>query len=234
MNIFRAMAEENSMPKLGSSSQTLGVRQGIDIEVDSNGVVHPPAFVTGGKNGLSCSPEISLLPDFILPVKFGGTNRKTEVWQIGEQDLGPDLIVQQDAPDHISRPLQKYEIRRLRGCDRGNSPALDEDMKPKTVSMDLDAEIRDVLTRKPDHRALLEIMRRFKEAGGSQREAYETLQRIWEEHGFQDDEHDNPNLLRDELEYTMEVVWGFCSSGQMIWDSSLTNNYQPSNSQTLN
>jgi hypothetical protein len=42
------------------------------------------------------------LPDFILPVKLGGTNRKTEVWQISEQDLGPDLIAQQDAPDHIS------------------------------------------------------------------------------------------------------------------------------------
>lgn len=102
-------------------------------------------------------------------------------------------------------------------------------MKSKTFSMELDAEVRDVLARDPDHSVLLQIMRRFKEAGGSQREAYDTLQRIWEEHGFHSDEHDSPNVLRDELEYTMEVVWGFCSSGQMIWDSSLTNEYRPSN-----
>jgi hypothetical protein len=69
-------------------------------------------------------------------------------------------------------------------------------------------------------------MRRFKEAGGTQKEAYDTLQRIWEAYGFQDEEHDVPNLVRDELEFTMEVVWGFCSAGQRIWESSLANDYK--------
>jgi hypothetical protein len=96
-------------------------------------------------------------------------------------------------------------------------------MKSEMSSRDLDSEVRDALAREPDHKALMDIMRHFKEAGGSQREAYDTLQRIWEEHGFHDDEHASPNVLRDELEYTMEVVWGFCSSGQRIWDSSLNN-----------
>lgn len=100
--IYRAMLEVNGRPKLGNSASTLGVRLGTDIEADSNNLVHPPAYVPHGKNGLSCAPAISLLPRFILPVKWGGTNKKTEVWRIDEQDLGSDLVAKQDAPDHIS------------------------------------------------------------------------------------------------------------------------------------
>lgn len=96
------MREENGRPKLGHSASTLGIRKGIDIEVDPDDRVHPLAVVSRGKNGMSCSPAIRLLPQFILPAKWGGTNPKTEVWEIAEPDLDPDLVAIQDAPDHIS------------------------------------------------------------------------------------------------------------------------------------
>jgi hypothetical protein len=72
--------------------------------------------------------------------------------------------------------------------------------------------------------ALLDIVRQFKAGGGAQREAYETLQAIWLEFGFDSDEGDEANPLRDKLEYVMEVVWGFCSPGASIWDGTLSNN----------
>lgn len=72
--------------------------------------------------------------------------------------------------------------------------------------------------------ALLDAVRQFKTGGGTQREAYETLQAIWLEFGFDSDEGKELNPLRDNLEYVMEVVWGFCSPGASIWDGSLSNN----------
>ena len=64
----------------------------------------------------------------------------------------------------------------------------------------------------------------FKAGGGSQREAYETLQAIWLKLGFDTDEGEADNTLRNNLEYVMEVVWGFCSPGASIWDGSLSRN----------
>jgi hypothetical protein len=90
-------------------------------------------------------------------------------------------------------------------------------------AQDFEFEVRDALDRDADHKVLLDIVRCYKDRGGTQRETYDALQRIWLGFGFDEDEHDAPNRLRDELEYTMEVVWGFCSSEQRIWESSLTN-----------
>jgi hypothetical protein len=85
------------MPRLGASATTLGIRKGKDIVADQADRVHRPAFLPRGKNGLSCSCTIESLPDFTLPVEWGGSNPKTTVWLIEESDLGTELIAQNDA-----------------------------------------------------------------------------------------------------------------------------------------
>jgi hypothetical protein len=74
---------------------------------------------------------------------------------------------------------------------------------------------------------LLDVVRDYKSNGLSQREAYDELQELWLSYGFDDDDRDGVNPLRDNLEYAMEVVWGFCPSGQGIWDGSLSQQRQP-------
>jgi hypothetical protein len=96
------MIEDNGKPKLGATATTLGVRRGRDIEVDANDMVHPPAYLPHGKNGVSCAPTIAALPGFALPVKGGGTHTATEVWKLRKSNLGPDLLAKQDGPTHIS------------------------------------------------------------------------------------------------------------------------------------
>ena len=104
--IFRAMTEENGMPKLGVSATTLGVRALKDIVTDSSGLVHRPLFLPGSPNGLSCAPTIQSLPRFALPLAWGGINKATSVWAIEDHELGPDLIAAEDgypgARRHIS------------------------------------------------------------------------------------------------------------------------------------
>lgn len=95
--IYRAMVEENSMPKLGKSAITLAIRRAKDIAPDSADLVHRPTFQPGAKNGLSCSRTIESLPRFALPVQWGGSNKKTVVWTIDEVDLGALLAAQDDA-----------------------------------------------------------------------------------------------------------------------------------------
>lgn len=95
--IYRAMIEENGMPRLAASATALGIRRGKDIVADPADRVHRPAFHPGGKSGLSCSRTIASLPDFALPVEWGGLNPKTVVWQIEEKDLGTELLAQDDA-----------------------------------------------------------------------------------------------------------------------------------------
>lgn len=94
--IYRAMVEENGLPKLGLKAVTLGVRVGIDILPDSANLVHLPAFLPGDENGISCAPTINTLPIFALPVEWGGTNKKTVVWKIEEADLGTALVAVED------------------------------------------------------------------------------------------------------------------------------------------
>ncbi|HTU91991.1 MAG TPA: hypothetical protein VMF69_18050 [Gemmataceae bacterium] len=95
--IYRAMIEENGMPRLFASATALGIRKDKDIVADQADRVHRPAFQPRGKNGLSCSRTIESLPNFALPVEWGGLNPKTVVWQIDETDLGAELIAQDDA-----------------------------------------------------------------------------------------------------------------------------------------
>jgi hypothetical protein len=95
--IYRAMIEENGMPRFAASATALGIRKGKDIVADQADRVHRPAFRPQGKNGLSCSRTITSLPSFALPVEWGGSNPRTVVWRIDEADLGPELIAQDDA-----------------------------------------------------------------------------------------------------------------------------------------
>jgi hypothetical protein len=104
--IYRAMVEEDGMPKLGASATLLGIRLGKDVVADSFGLVHRPAFRPGEKNGLSCAATIEALPAFSLPVEWGGSNKKTAVWRIADVDLPAELIAGKDSKSghnqHIS------------------------------------------------------------------------------------------------------------------------------------
>jgi len=86
--IFRAMVEENGMPKLGTTATTLGIRKGVDIITNQNGMVDRPTFQPGQANGLSCSPTIQSLPLFALPMEWGGLSKKTAVWRIEPDNWG--------------------------------------------------------------------------------------------------------------------------------------------------
>jgi hypothetical protein len=118
--IYRAMYDDKGKPKLGSSASTLGIRPGVDIEVDANGMVHRPTFRPKQKNGLSCAPSVQEVPYFARPIRFGGGNNKTDVWRISKSDLGSALVAQQDGPHHVSvgpattMPIGDY-IRAIQG-----------------------------------------------------------------------------------------------------------------------
>ena len=99
------MVEEDGMPKLGSTSTLLGIRIGVDIETDAAGNVHRPAFVPRNKNGLSCSAAIEFLPQFALPIEWGGLNKKTTVWKIEVTDLPAELIAGDDCMPGIDRHI---------------------------------------------------------------------------------------------------------------------------------
>jgi hypothetical protein len=104
--IYRAMAEENGMPKLGTSASTLGIRRGKDIVPDQAGLVHRPRFQPGGQNGLSCAATVQALPRFALPVEWGGINKNTAVWRIEASDLGRELVAAEDsAPGALRRHI---------------------------------------------------------------------------------------------------------------------------------
>ena len=62
--IFRGMKDDRGYPKIESSARGLGVREGIDITVDANGMVEP------GKNGMSMSPSPQDLPSHRRPPEF--------------------------------------------------------------------------------------------------------------------------------------------------------------------
>lgn len=91
--------------------------------------------------------------------------------------------------------------------------------------MALKNEFQANLERGADHEELLALVRRFKTGGVGQREAYDQLQELWLEYGFDDD--DGETSIRENLEYVMEIVWGFCPAGRRIWEQSLSKQNQP-------
>ena len=104
--IYRAMEEENALPKLGATATRLGIRPGLDIVADAQGNVHLPLFVPGEPNGLSCASSLAELPRFALPVAWGGRHKRTAVWRIRPFDLGTELLSEEDTepgrPRHVS------------------------------------------------------------------------------------------------------------------------------------
>jgi hypothetical protein len=72
---------------------------------------------------------------------------------------------------------------------------------------------------------LLDLVRDYKTKGLSQRAAYDELQELWLSCGFDDDDG-GEDPVRDNLEYVMEVVWGFCPAGQELWEGSLSQQRQ--------
>ena len=100
--LYRAMAEEGGLPKLGSSATTLGVRKGKDIDVDDAGDCLRPDFFRGERNGVSCTPSVVDLPEFAMPQDWGGANPRTRIWRIRRVELGPKLIAELDKPGHVS------------------------------------------------------------------------------------------------------------------------------------
>ncbi len=130
---YRGMAEENGKPKVGCSARLLGVRPGIDIDVqqvprdwlDGQGYLRPegernpsgePVTVAiRNTKGMSTSLAIESLPVFRRPAAFGGTG-KDPLWQIEDSKITGDLEAVQNSPSHISimprttMLLEKYKI----------------------------------------------------------------------------------------------------------------------------
>ncbi len=116
---YRGMAEENGKPKVGRSARLLGVRPGLDIDVeqmpkswlDEQGYLKPEAewnssdeLVTvaiRNTKGMSTSLSIEGLPPFRKPPAFGGTG-KDPLWQIDDRKIVGVLEAVQDSFTHVS------------------------------------------------------------------------------------------------------------------------------------
>lgn len=129
---YRGMAEANGKPKVGRSARLLGVRLGLDIDIeeipkdwlDDQGYLRPEAQrnATGevvvvavrSTKGMSTSLSIESLPAFRRPPAFGGMGRDP-LWQIEDSKIGGDLEAIQDSATHVSimprvtMLLEKYE-----------------------------------------------------------------------------------------------------------------------------
>ncbi|MCZ6872694.1 MAG: hypothetical protein O7G88_04055 [bacterium] len=80
--------------------------------------------------------------------------------------------------------------------------------------MNLEKEIKEALNQKTSLRTLREIVSRYKQYGGTQQDAYGTLENI----RCASIEGMSEDLLLD----LMDFVTGFCSKNQRIWDKVLT------------
>jgi hypothetical protein len=89
------------------------------------------------------------------------------------------------------------------------------------INTDLRDEILGALQRGASHNDLLAIVLRHKSRGVSQRETYDTLQRIRDDFGC-DEQADEESPLCVALEAIMDRVWGFCPQADAIWGSSLS------------
>jgi hypothetical protein len=130
---YRGMAEQNNRPKIGRSARLLGIRPGIDINIeqmpigylDEQGYLLPESqrkisgeLVTVAirdTKGMSVSISIEGLPAFRKPARFGGTG-KDPLWQIDDNIITGDLQAVQDSPTHVSilprvtMSLEGYEV----------------------------------------------------------------------------------------------------------------------------
>jgi hypothetical protein len=130
---YRGMVEENGKPKLGRSARLLGIRPGLDLDVeymppnwlDKQGYLRSPvsfqpasselvAVAIRNTKGMSVSLSIEGLPAFRRPMAFGGTGRDL-LWQIDDSKICGALEAVQDSSTHVSilptatMLLEKYE-----------------------------------------------------------------------------------------------------------------------------
>lgn len=130
---YRGMAEQNGKPKIGQSARLLGVRPGIDINIEQMpvGYLDEQGYLLAESErkfqgelvtvairdtkGMSVSLSIEALPAFRKPAKFGGTGKDT-LWQIDDSNITGDLQAIQDSSTHVSilprvtMLLEKYEL----------------------------------------------------------------------------------------------------------------------------
>ena len=129
---YRGMADQNGKPKIGRSARLLGIRPGIDIDIEQmpTGYLNDQGYLLAeserdfrgelvtiairNTKGMSVSLSIESLPPFRRPAKFGGTG-KDPIWQIDDKNIMGDLQAVQDSPTHVSilprvtMSLERYE-----------------------------------------------------------------------------------------------------------------------------
>ena len=79
--------------------------------------------------------------------------------------------------------------------------------------MNLEDQIKRALQKQASLQMLREIVCQYKQNGGTQQEAYETLEKIRREQMEAPDE--------DRILELMDFVAGFCAQDQRIWDEIL-------------
>ena len=79
--------------------------------------------------------------------------------------------------------------------------------------MDLENEIQTALKKQVPLPMLREIVQRYKQCGGTQKTAYDALEKIRQDYSDEPCE----DLILD----LMDFVAGFCSKDQRIWDEVL-------------
>ena len=129
---YRGMADKNGKPKIGRSARLLGIRPGVDIDIEQmpTGYLNDRGYLLAeserdfrgeliavavrNTKGMSVALAIESLPAFRRPAKFGGTG-KDPLWQIDDKHIIGDLQALQDSPTHVSilprvtMSLERYE-----------------------------------------------------------------------------------------------------------------------------
>jgi len=129
---YRGMTDQNGKPKIGRSARLLGIRPGIDIDIEQipTAYLNEQGYLLAeserdfrgelvtiairNTKGMSVSLSIESLPAFRRPAKFGGIG-KDPIWQIDDKNIMGDLQAVQDSPTHVSilpratMSLERYE-----------------------------------------------------------------------------------------------------------------------------
>jgi hypothetical protein len=98
------MEDAESHPALGSTARSLGARRGLDIPVDSLGLVRP------GNGGFSVSPDDPMnLPNHRRPPEWGGTG-KDPIWALATESLGNSLVYRPDPDEPTHGFIEPAEV----------------------------------------------------------------------------------------------------------------------------
>ena len=116
---YRGMRDENGKPKLARNARCLGIRPGIDIDIETrpegwldkqnyllpkleqkDSRLEVELAIANGK-GMSISLSIAGLPKHRKPPKFGGTGRDP-IWEIDSSFIKGDLKAIEDGGSHVS------------------------------------------------------------------------------------------------------------------------------------